>query len=183
MTTNRFMDFKKSFFSFILSMLVFCTSAQPGPGFPGPFIGKWKGKLTWTVSGRPAKEFSMQLNILPSDTAGQYSWQIIYGDDGKDNRPYLLKQIDSSKGHWIIDEGDGIILDCYVHGNSILGAFTIKGNTITYHYSLKADSIFVEFIASKQAEKNTSGKGTEETPFVDSYKISGYQQGWLMKVN
>ncbi|HTE28457.1 hypothetical protein [Flavitalea sp.] len=93
-------------------------------GFPQNFIGDWQGKLQWMVAGKPVQEFLMRLIARPADTSGQYTWQIIYGDQGKDNRPYLLKPVDTAKGHWTVDERDGIILDSYVHGNSLHGAFT-----------------------------------------------------------
>lgn len=123
----------------------------------------------------------MQLKIQPADTAGQYTWQIIYGDEGKDNRPYLLKPVDTAQGHWIIDERDGIILDSYVHGNAIHGAFTVQGNTIIDNYKIENGKMLVEFFTVKLSEKNVSGKGTTDIPLVESYKIAGYQTGMLTK--
>jgi hypothetical protein len=122
------------------------------------------------------------LRIKPTDTANQYTWQIIYGDAGKDNRPYILKPIDTAKGHWVVDEMDGIMLDSYVHGNSLHGAFTVQGNTIVDNYVIENGKMRVEFFSIKLWDKKQSGKGTEETPFVDSYKISSYQTGVLIKV-
>lgn len=150
--------------------------------FPKCFTGNWKGQLQWMVSGKPTQTFTMQLRIQPTDSANKYTWQIIYGDDAKDNRPYILKLVDTAKGHWIIDENDGIILDSYVHGNSIHGAFTVQGNTIVDNYKVEDGKMQVEFFSIKLADKKQSGKGTAETPFVDSYKISSYQTGVLTRV-
>ncbi|MBK6633263.1 MAG: hypothetical protein IPG38_02120 [Chitinophagaceae bacterium] len=124
----------------------------------------------------------MRLNIQPADTTGQYNWQIIYGDDNKDQRPYLLRPVDKTKGYWVIDEKDGIILDSYVHGNSLHGAFTVQGNTIVDNYKIIDGRMHVEFFSIKLDDKKRSGKGTTETPFVDSYNISSYQTGILLKV-
>jgi hypothetical protein len=163
---------------------LFGVDRQRSPGkFPQSFIGNWKGKLQWMVAGRPAQTFTMQLRIQPTDTAGQYTWQIIYGDSAQDNRPYLLKPVDTAKGHWIVDERDGIILDSYVHGNAIHGAFTVQGNTIVDNYSIENGMMRVEFFSIKLSDKKTSGKGTEDVPSVDSYKISSYQTGVLRRVN
>lgn len=150
--------------------------------FPASFIGNWKGQLQWMVNGKPTQTFTMQLRIQPTDSVNKYTWQIIYGDDNKDNRPYILKPLDTSKGHWIIDENDGIILDSFVHGNAIHGAFTVKGNTIVDNYKVENGKMYVEFFSIKLSDKKQSGKGTEEIPFVDSYRISSYQTGVLMKV-
>ena len=174
---------KKHILSLLFLLMASFVSAQSNEGFPHSFTGNWKGKLKWMVSGKPEQEFTMQLKIQPADSAGAYTWQMIYGDDNKDNRPYILKPIDIAKGHWVIDENDGILLDSYVHGNAIHGAFTVQGNTIVDNYRVDKDSMFVEFFSIRLAEKKTSGKGTEDTPFVDSYKISSYQEGVLLKVN
>jgi hypothetical protein len=150
--------------------------------FPACFIGNWKGKLQWMVAGKATQTFTMRLRIQPTDSANQYTWQIIYGDAGKDNRPYILKPIDTAKGHWVVDERDGIMLDSYVHGNSLHGAFTVQGNTIVDNYTIENGKMRVEFFSIKLGDKKQSGKGTEETPFVDSYKISSYQTGVLTRV-
>ena len=166
----------------MLSLVMSGIHAQQVKEFPESFVGTWKGKLQWMVAGRSVQEFTMKLKVQPADSAGQYSWHMSYGDDNKDSRPYLLKPVDIKNGHWVIDEKDGIILDSYVHGNSIHGAFTVLGKTIVDNYRIENNRMFVEFFSINLAEKFTSGKGSTEVPYVDSYKISGYQVGLLDKV-
>jgi hypothetical protein len=173
---------KKLFLVILFIITTRFAIAQTKTTFPQSFIGNWKGQLQWMVAGKPTQTFTMQLRIQPTDSANQYTWQIIYGDAGKDNRPYILKPVDTAKGHWVIDENDGIILDSYVHGNSIHGAFTVQGNTIVDNYTIENGKMRVEFFSIKLGDKKQSGKGTEETPFVDSYKISSYQTGVLTRV-
>ena len=188
---------RRLFFSllFITGYVTSFAQSQPGKAktatrafvicndtFPKCFIGNWKGTLQWMVAGKTTQEFTMQLSIQPADTAGQYTWKVMYGETSPDIRPYILKPVDTSKGHWIIDETDGIILDSYVHGNSIHGAFTVQGNTIVDNYSIESGRMRVEFFSIKLDNKKQSGKGTATTPFVDSYFISSYQTGLLERV-
>lgn len=164
------------------SILLATTGIAQSQPFPASFTGNWKGTMQWMVSGKPAKIFSMQLRIHNADSAGCYTWQIIYGDDEKDNRPYLLKPIDTAKGHWLIDERNGILLDGFVHGNAFHGAFTVQGNTIVDNYTLLPDGrLQVEFFSIKLDEKRKSGNGTEDSPEVSSYPIRSYQTGILKK--
>jgi len=167
----------------ILALAVFSSTAQDTAAFPRNFICTWKGKMQWMTAGKAVVEYSAQLKIVPADTAGQYTWTISYGDEGKDNRPYLLKPVDTAMGHWVVDEGDGIILDSYVHGNSIHGAFTVEEATLVDNYKVEGDKLFVEFFTIILKDKHTSGKGTKDTPFVDSYKIANYHTGVLRKVD
>ncbi|MBP6430319.1 MAG: hypothetical protein KA319_00955 [Ferruginibacter sp.] len=173
---------KQLFFILLFLNIVWEGLAQKNKTFPQQFIGKWKGELQWMVAGKPTQKFKMQLNILPTDSANQYTWQIIYGGAGKDNRPYILKPIDTAKGHWIVDERDGIILDSYVHGNCIHGAFTVQNNTIVDNYCVTGNKMTVEFFSIKLVDKKQSGKGTNEVPFVDSYRVGSYQTGVLTKL-
>lgn len=157
------------------------NSTTSKAGFPQNFVGDWQGRLQWMVVGKPVQEFSMRLIVQPADTTGHFTWQIIYGDQGKDTRPYLLKPVDTAQGHWIIDERDGIILDSYVHGNNLHGAFTVQNNTIVDNYRVEGNQLYVEFFSFKLSDKKTSGKGTSETPFVDSYRIASFQSGTLLR--
>lgn len=161
---------------------LFIAAQNKNAAFPQSFIGNWKGSLEWMVAGKPVKTFTMELRVQPTDSANQYTWQIIYGDDNKDNRPYILRQVDTAKGHWVVDELDGIVLDSYVLGNCIQGAFTVKSNTIIDNYCIEDGKMTVEFFSIKLGEKKQSGKGTDETPFVESYRMAGYQKGVLTRI-
>lgn len=143
------------------------------------FIGNWKGSIEWNRPGKAKQKFSMQLNIQKADSA--YTWQINYGDSGKDIRPYTLKAIDTATGHWAIDEHNGIVLDNYLLANCLSGSFTVMGNTIVNNYCIENGKLKVEFISIKLSDKKTTGKGTEDSPAVESYRITGHQQGWLQK--
>lgn len=169
----------------LIAALIFITAAafaQQENKFPQNFVGSWKGTMQWMVAGKPTKTFTMQLHINPADTAGQYTWQIIYGDDNTDNRPYILKPVDTAKGYWVVDERNGIVLGSYIHGNCLQGAFTVHENTIVDNYCVEGDSMQVEFFTIKLEDKKQSGKGNDDVPFVDSYRLSGYQKGILTKI-
>lgn len=81
-----------------------------------------------------------------------------------------------------MDERNGIVLGSYIHGNCLQGAFTVHENTIVDNYCVEADSMQVEFFTIKLEDKKQSGKGNDEVPFVDSYRLSGYQKGVLKKI-
>ena len=164
----------------VMQLLVLQATAQHKISI-ADFTGKWKGSLEWSRPGKTPQQFSMQLNIAPTGIANQYTWQINYGDSGKDIRTYSLQPVDTSTGHWAIDEHNGIVLDNYLLSNCLTGSFTVMGNTITDSYCLENGKLKVVFISMKLADKTTTGKRTGDSPSVDSYRLTGMQQGWLEK--
>ena len=124
----------------------------------------------------------MELHIQPSkDSLYQFTWHIIYGKPSEDSRPYILKAVDTVKGHWVIDERNGIMLDQYWKGGKFSGAFTVGGTTILNSYWLENGNLHMEFYSYPAKAKTTTGNGTEESPKVDSYHIKSYQQAVLRK--
>ncbi len=124
----------------------------------------------------------MQLIILPAATANTFTWQLIYGEKGEDNRPYLLKPVDTAKGHWQVDEQNGIVLDQYLVGNRFTSAFTVQTTTIVDSYWREGRNLIAEFHSLTSKPVATTGQGTVESPKVDSYGVRGYQRAVLQKV-
>ncbi len=139
---------------------LFCEKAiaQPEAVEIQNFCGHWRGELFWNRPGKPTQKFSMQLKISKTDTAGHYTWQIIYGDSSKDIRSYTLRALNAEAGHWVIDEKNGIILDNYLAGNCLSGSFTVMSNTIVNNYCLENGKLSVEFVSMKLNDKKTAGK-------------------------
>jgi hypothetical protein len=170
---------KKIFFS---CFFIACIVSFGQNTFPKQFIGHWEGEMKWYQPGKKEpQKFKMQLIIQPADTAGQYTWQIIYGDNNKDNRPYILKPVDTAKGHWQVDEKNGIILDQYWLGNKFSSVFTVGNNTIMDSYWIENGKLHVEFFTISAKPINTTGGTSADIPPVDNFAIKGYQKGALKK--
>lgn len=174
---------KRSTLSLAFFLSVVSLNAQEQLKFPDAFTGHWYGKLNWYSGGDSTpRVVDMELHIQPSkDSINQYTWHIIYGKPSEDSRPYLLKAVDTAKGHWVIDEVNGIRLDQYWKGGKFAGAFTVAGNTIVNSYWIENGELHIEFFSYPVKAITTSGNGTEASPKVDSYYIRSYQQAILRK--
>ena len=166
---------------FLVLLLAVSSKLVFGQSFPKDFLGHWQGELEWFQAGKSQK-IKMQLIIDRADTADQYSWQIIYGEKAEDNRPYILKPVDTTSGHWIIDERDGILLDQYWIGKRFTGAFTVQNSTIVDSYWLEGKNLVVEFYSISSKPVQTTGGTSEDVPPVDSYMMKSYQRGVLRRV-
>ncbi len=169
----------------ILLALLCCEwSYAQQTAFPKDWVGNWKGELIWIRSGKTdTTRVTVQLRIHPADSINTYTWQIIYGSAGEDNRPYLLKPVDPAKGHWVVDEKNGILLDQFLIGNRLCGAFTVQQSTIINQYWMEGDRLMIEFCSVGAKPIHSSGKGTEESPAVNSYKVTSYQKAELRREN
>lgn len=171
---------KRLFFGLLIFLLAGGLQAQPS--FPKDWEGHWEGKLLWYKTGSDTpQEVIMQLKIAAVDTLKGWTWQLVYGEAGADNRPYHLLSKDTAKGHWVIDEHNGIVLDQYLVAGIFTGAFTVQKSTIVNSYRLEGDKMIVEFYTLGASPVSTTGQGTAESPAVMSYKINGYQRAELFR--
>ena len=156
--------------------------AALGKDVPEQFAGDWQGEIAWYKQGsKLPQKFKMQLKVQPADTAGQYTWQIIYGAKGEDNRPYILKGVDTAKGHWMIDEKNTILLDQYWIGHKFYSVFSVAPVMIVNSYWREGEKLMVEFVSFPLKPARVSGSGTEDAPTVESFDVRSYQKGILYR--
>lgn len=148
--------------------------------FPDSYVGYWKGDLDIYKGDSVALTIEFGLDVFPADS-GRYDWIISYyptNDSGTvDRRSYTLVPIDTAKGHWAIDENNGIVIDMYATGNKVTSLFSVEGSMIQISYWLEGDEMVMELFTYPEKEDKVSGKGTEESPEVKVWKFTGYQLG------
>lgn len=169
-------------FLLVFPMMISFFSFAQSNGFPKSWEGNWKGELLWYKgTAKDPQKVNMELHIQAADSLNKYSWQIIYGSASKDNRPYTLIAKDTAKGHWVIDENNGIVLDQFWIAGKFCGAFTVGNSTIINNYWMDNNKLTVEFYNISAKPIATTGKGTEDSPSVDSYKVATYQKAVLIR--
>jgi hypothetical protein len=167
---------------FLCCFFIACTVCGAQGNFPKQFMGHWEGEVLWYQQGKKEpQKIKMQLIVQPTDTANQYTWQIIYGENNKDNRPYILKPVDTANGHWQVDERNGIILDQYWLANKFSSAFTVANSTIVDSYWIEGNRLHVEFFNVSAKAVNKTGGTSADIPPVDSYAVKSYQKAVLKK--
>ncbi len=153
--------------------------------FPYNAIGYWEGSLEIFQDTGMVQKVPMALDIFEIGESNILAWHIIY-NPGKmeDKRKYLLMEIDKERGHYQIDEDNGIILDAYFLDNKLISSFSVSNSTLQTINTFFENQMVFEVIAGPQESINTTGnmKVEEEVvPPVDSYKISTYQRAVLKR--
>ena len=155
--------------------------------FPDDWLGIWEGTLDIYKNQQIVQSVPMRLEHLASDSAGVYIWAITYGEDTvSGRRPYELRTKDVSKGHYIVDEKNGILIDGFVFGNKYISHFEVMGNQLTSIYERSGNQLIFEIIVNKTNPSSTSGNiktdGNETIPEVKSFPFTGYQKAILKKI-
>ncbi len=149
--------------------------------FPESYFGIYKGELQ-IYGGNVTKTFPMEFHFLPSDSTGVYKYMLVYGSgDVVEYRKYALIEKDKKQGVYLLDELNGIQLDCQVIDNKMYFLFQVKDSLLTTFVTFEKDHLYFEIIATDVKNKNSSGGQDEETPEVFSYPINVVQKAILIK--
>lgn len=145
--------------------------------FPEDFLGNYKGKLIIS-NANGNQEIDMEFNLTKTDTLGTYKYVLVYNNQP---RNYFLIEKDKSKGQYIIDENNGILLQASVFDNGLFSMFEVNGNLITTTEKFYDNYMDFEIIFTNTNKAETTGKGTEEIPTVKVYPILVTQRARLYK--
>lgn len=107
------------------------------PSFPDSWSGRWRGTLT--VSNGP--EVGVELEITPRPD-GRTGWSLRY--QGQPERAYELVPVDPARGHYLVDEKNGILLDSYYEDGVLLSQFEVGQNRVTARYQRQGDRLLLE---------------------------------------
>ncbi len=158
---------------------------KPKEKFPESWFGEWTGTLDIYNAKGLSQSLPMTCLMSPTDTAGVYNWNIIYGEDReKGLRPYLLRTIDVSKGQYLCDEMNTIKMESYLLGNKLFCNYTVAGNWLTSTYEKQGDKMIFEIIFGKEKAVSESGgqkvKG-EDVPVVKAFPVVINQKAVLTR--
>jgi hypothetical protein len=142
--------------------------------FPNEWLGYWVGDLHIFNEQGLKQTLPMALENSITDVSGQYTWAIIYGADSiAGRRDYMLNEVDKSKGHYIVDEKNGILLDAFLIDNELISVFEVLGNSLTSTYKREGDNLIFEIMMFKSDHTSITGDtiiGMDTIPPVKSFK-------------
>ena len=149
--------------------------------FPDNILGSYKGDLV-IKNANGEQTIGMEFHIKATDSIGKYDYQIVYIMDGnRQERNYSLIAKDASKGEFIIDENNGILLSAKVYDNRLYSVFEVQGNLLFTIEEFYDDYMIFQIIFSKANEKTESGGKQNQVPSVFSYPVSVSQRAKLIK--
>jgi len=149
--------------------------------FPQDFFGIYKGNLQIT-NARGKQTIQMEFHLNQTDSIGKYQYMLVYIMDGnRQERKYNLLEKDASKGEYIVDENNGILLDAKLIDNTIFSMFEVQGSILTTTERFYKDSMDFEITVANKSQQTKSGTEGEDATEVISYPISVLQKAHLIK--
>ena len=173
-------------FLFILGFVK--GNAQKTTDFPESWLGIWKGKMEIITPKGVKQSLTMELHITErekqkEDTARVWNWTIVYriNKDSADIRNYTLIEKDKEKGHYLMDEQNDILLDCYYIGGVFWSAFEVQDTKLLSIDRKEGKTLISEIMYGPAEPVQTTGGTSEEIPPVKSYGIKGVQRAVMRK--
>jgi len=153
--------------------------------FPDDWVGHWYGDLEIYNAAGLQQTIAMGLEILDTDSSGVYDWTIIYGQDSSaQRRAYQLLPVDTSQGHYVIDEKNGILIDAYHVRDALTSVFEVSGNMLVISYQRTREDMIFSVKLFPTEEVRISGDtliAAQEIPEVKSFHLKVDQVGRLQK--
>ena len=172
---------------FVFSLIFLFISAlfqNPAIAYPNKLPAEWFGDWTGTLiipNAKAQQEVAMELHIHPIKGEQAYQWQIVYGAGDKKNvRNYKLIPQSDKPGVFVMDEVNGILLDCRLMGMVMFSQFKVGDVLLTTREELRDGKLFTEIITSRFGSPRITGdKGKENE--VHSYPLQSIQYATLTK--
>lgn len=171
--------------SIIKYILVFCFTtliySQEKKEFPNDYFGIYKGKLE-ILNQFGSQTIDMEFHLLPSDSVGKYKYTLVYKSDKiNQERKYTLIEKDKSKGLYVVDENNGIILNAFYAKGTLYSIFEVEGNILTTTERFYDNYMDFEIMFSKKENAETSKESSETKTEVISYPVISVQKAKLYK--
>ena len=159
----------------IILFIILISFSFAQTSFPNSHLGVWEGKMKILKEGKVKVKIDIKMTIKETENDSLWIWKTEYISDKMPGvKDYKLKLINRDKGLFIIDEGDGLELDCLYFENKLYSIFSFKETLLTATYEFKEDEIIFEVLSGK--------KGKEVYPNVSNYPLNGFQKFKLKKV-
>lgn len=177
------MNFFTKILFLIISFLTTCVSSQSN--FPTSWQGTYKGDLNIYTTDSVAMKVQMHLEIAPTEKDSVFIWKMTYIFNGnEDVRDYQLKLVDASKGHYIVDERNSILIDTYYRNGVLTSFFEVEKSFIISEYTKIGEEIHFDIISGINQpilSGNSEQKGGM-IPEVLSFPVNGRQKAVLFKM-
>jgi len=137
--------------------------------------GNWAGTMFIYGKGKVRDSVEVVLTVATFNDSSLI-WRTEYKSTSQPMvKDYKMKLIDSDKGIYGTDEGDGLVLTNYLVDNCLYSVFEVQETLLTATYRLEGEFIYFEVISGKKDLGNMDG--------VFNYSVANVQKVRLKRQN
>jgi hypothetical protein len=145
-------------FTCLFLSVQFATAQSP---FVDACLGEWEGTLRIMQAGETVDSVAVSFTVAETSEANVWIWRMAFQSAEQPVvKDYRLKREDPASNHYLIDEGDGLILHGYCFGLKLHCVFETGGRLFTSSYERVADRLVFEVTAGKALDNTHPGVGT-----------------------
>ena len=148
--------------------------------FPDDYLGVYKGDLVIT-SSKGKQSLPMEFHLEVTDSTDLYTYKFIVLVNNKSSeKNYTLKVKDKSKGEFLIDENNGIVLSANYIGDTLYSVFDVESSLITTTETFYDDKMVFKIVYSDMTDKTSNDNGADAVK-VTNYPVTVIQKAILTK--
>ena len=162
-------------------VLLICFSVQGQDNiFPDDYVGVYKGDLV-IMNENGQQNVAMEFHLKATDSIHIFDYKLVYASGSKPmEKEYKLIIKDRSKGEFIVDENNGILLNANYFNNTLYSVFQVRNSLITTTETFYEDRMEFKIVFSNMSD-NVIVDGEENTVQVTNYPVSVIQKAVLIK--
>lgn len=158
-----------------LCFLAFTPSLLAQTPFIEGCLGNWKGTMYIYGRGVLRDSVSVTLTVAKTGDADAWTWKTEYLSPKMPMvKDYVLRLKDAAKGHYVTDEGGGVVLMDYLFLNKLYCVFETAGVMLTSTYELRGKELIFEVTSGK--------KQPGDAPSVTNFSVDNLQRVVFRKV-
>ena len=121
-------------------------------------LGTWAGTMYMYNQGSLHDSVRVELQVAASGKPDEWIWRTEYLSATRPMvKDYVLRLHDEAKGHYVIDEEDGIMLHDYLVGNKLYSLFETQEVYLTSSYELRSNQLIFEVTSGRKLPDETVG--------------------------
>lgn len=138
-----------------------------------PFEGDWEGECNLSPAYNGQSTFKMRLKI---EHLSEGKWTYIMQYEGQAERNYLFKLIDKDTSHYVVDEGNDVLIHTYLRANQLHSSFEV-GRVRINSQEWREQKKYRKILTTYQAASLDSSKKVQSFQFLRVQDCTLLQKG------
>lgn len=152
--------------------------ASPARELLTGWYGSWGGEARLLGPASDGRPFAMELHVQPISDRDAVTWTIVYGEGvGRQVRAYELVASPKQPGRFVMDEKNGILIDCQLIGDVLYSQFQVAETLLHSRFARVNGRIEVEIASFTPATPANPGELLPAN--VRSFALRSMQKGSL----